>query len=792
MILIHVQVLILACVVISPAFPLEEQDSQIPGHFLNSFLIETDSLGTAETVAKEHGFMFIEKLPQLDIYLLEHPEVTGRSKRSADDLVSRLREDSRVTFAEQQITLKRVKRNHQVVHDKQLEFPIREITDNSKFYRVSDKFDTRDGLGPRFNDRYYSDQWYLVNDGQTGGDPGVDLNVLPAWEKGFNGRNVVVTILDDGIDHEHPDITNNYDPEASADMNDKRDAENDPTPDKSKRGNSHGTRCAGEIAAEANNKICGVGVAHRASIGGIRILDGPITDELEARALLYRNDHIQIYSSSWGPHDDGTAMEAPKRACADALRKGVETGRGGKGSIYVWATGNGGLYGDMCGADGYVSSPESISVQSLTDKGDMPFFGEKCSSTMIAVPTGGEATQSEELKAEYKIKVVTTDIDGGCVENFEGTSSAAPLASGCYALVLQANSELTWRDVQHITIHAARIPFVDESWIVNGAGFHVNSKFGFGIMDCSAMVNLAQGWESVPEQHICEAEPQVVDRKITTQSCARVFFTFDGCKEDSKRRINSLEHVQLHMNARSRRRGNVEITLQSPANTRSELLTHRPPDDTDEDIDFTFMTVHSWGENPEGQWLVEVCDNPGETNYTNNVIHLHSFTLRTFGFHDTSERQTKKSSKPTSLQLQELKQREFTNSRQVNLKRAQTFESRKETENVYDFAKSADDVLSKIAHLFDSRELKHNFNNYKTSDQFGKRGNIGNLKTKSSDSSDMRREILELLAEIEVEKQGQKNYIERYLQYKREQEKKSEIHQLIRDLDEILNDERSS
>lgn len=60
----------------------------------------------------------------------------------------------------------------------------------------------------------------------------------------------------------------------------------------------------------------------------------------------------------------------------------------------------------MCGCDGYVASPESISVQSLTDKGELPFFGEQCTSTMISVPTGGEHTEAEELKAEYKIKVV--------------------------------------------------------------------------------------------------------------------------------------------------------------------------------------------------------------------------------------------------------------------------------------------------------------------------------------------------------------------------------------------------
>ena len=61
---------------------------------------------------------------------------------------------------------------------------------------------------------------------------------------------------------------------------------------------SHGTRCAGAATANANNSVCGVGIAYNAQIGGIRILDGPITDLLEARALLHRNDAVDIKSAS--------------------------------------------------------------------------------------------------------------------------------------------------------------------------------------------------------------------------------------------------------------------------------------------------------------------------------------------------------------------------------------------------------------------------------------------------------------------------------------------------------------
>jgi len=59
-------------------------------------------------------------------------------------------------------------------------------------------------------------------------------------------------------------------------------------------------------------------------LSGIRILDGAITDTLEARALLYNNKYIDIFSASWGPHDDGQTMEGPSRAAAEALKRGVE------------------------------------------------------------------------------------------------------------------------------------------------------------------------------------------------------------------------------------------------------------------------------------------------------------------------------------------------------------------------------------------------------------------------------------------------------------------------------------
>lgn len=71
-------------------------------------------------------------------------------------------------------------------------------------------------------------------------------------------------------------------------------------------------RCAGEIAAVAN-EFCAVGVAFGARVSGIRILDGPMTDSLEAMAFNTKSNVNDVYSCSWGPDDNGKTVDGPHR-----------------------------------------------------------------------------------------------------------------------------------------------------------------------------------------------------------------------------------------------------------------------------------------------------------------------------------------------------------------------------------------------------------------------------------------------------------------------------------------------
>ena len=103
--------------------------------------------------------------------------------------------------------------------------------------------------------------------------------------------------------------------------------DDDPTPDSynEEAPHRHGTSCAGEVGMTKSNGNCGVGVAYNAKIGGIKVRLNQISDVLEASALGYHDDHIHVYSSSWGPSDSGFVVSGPERFAKMALRAGALT-----------------------------------------------------------------------------------------------------------------------------------------------------------------------------------------------------------------------------------------------------------------------------------------------------------------------------------------------------------------------------------------------------------------------------------------------------------------------------------
>uniref|UniRef100_A0A8C9YDN1 Furin (paired basic amino acid cleaving enzyme) a n=1 Tax=Sander lucioperca TaxID=283035 RepID=A0A8C9YDN1_SANLU len=451
-----------------------------------------------------------------------------------------------------------------------------------------------------------------------------DLNAKSAWQLGYTGKGVVVSILDDGIEKNHPDLMQNYDPDASYDVN---DGDPDPQPRYTQlNDNRHGTRCAGEVAAVANNGICGVGVAYNAKIGGVRMLDGEVTDMVEAQSLSLNPQHIDIYSASWGPEDDGKTVDGPAKLAKEAFLRGVTEGRSGLGSIFVWASGNGGREKDSCNCDGYTNSIYTLSISSSTQNGNVPWYSEACSSTLATTYSSGNLNEKQ---------IVTTDLKSKCTDSHTGTSASAPLAAGIIALALEANKNLTWRDMQHLVVrtsHPAHL--LTNDWRTNGVGRKVSHSYGYGLLDASAIVALAETWTSVRPQRKCVIT-MVSDPCTLRPNPARHLLinkTVDACIGTDSH-VSSLEHVQARLTLSYNRRGNLAIHLISPAGTRSTLLHPRPHDYSSEGFnDWAFMTTHSWDENPTGPWTLEIENVAGASDYGKASLLLRYSRMEHFGW----------------------------------------------------------------------------------------------------------------------------------------------------------------
>ncbi|XP_013774265.1 neuroendocrine convertase 2 [Limulus polyphemus] len=563
---------------------LIELGAASPEVFTNSFLVRLigdHGNDVAHQVAKRNGFINLGPVLGSDkeFHFIHRALPHIRTKRSIPH-TRQLKADPLVELAVQQIGFRREKRGY------------REL-----------KLGAENLVPPKEpNDPYFPFQWYLKNVGQNGGKRRLDLNVEAAWAQGYTGKNVTTAIMDDGVDYMHPDLRNNYNSKASYDF-----SSNDPFPYPRYTDdwfNSHGTRCAGEVAAIRDNRVCGVGVAYDSKVAGIRMLDQPyMTDLIEANSMGHEPNLIDIYSASWGPTDDGKTVDGPRNATMRAIVRGVNEGRRGLGNIYVWASGDGGE-DDDCNCDGYAASMWTISINSAINNGENAHYDESCSSTLASTFSNGAK--------DPHTGVATTDLYGKCTKTHSGTSAAAPEAAGVFALALEANPNLSWRDIQHLSVLTSKRNSLYDSkgrfnWIMNGVGLEFNHLFGFGVLDAGAMVALARLWKTVPARYHCDAGTLATVREISSNRSLLIHIDTDACK-GTDTEVNYVEHVQAVITLNASRRGDVNIFLYSPMGTRSMILSRRPNDDDRHDgfTKWPFMTTHTWAENPRGRWTLEV------------------------------------------------------------------------------------------------------------------------------------------------------------------------------------------
>jgi subtilisin-like proprotein convertase family protein len=462
-------------------------------------------------------------------------------------------------------------------------------------------------------------QWHLKKIATS--TAGTDLNVEDAWKytsptNGVRGSGIRIGIVDDGVETTHPDLR--VDTVNGWDWNGN---DNNPNPG---TGDDHGTQCAGVAAAIGNNDAGVSGTAPEATVVGMRLISGDPTDADEAGAMSWKNDLIQVKSNSWGPSDDGVRLEGPGPLAAAAFADAVANGRGGKGTIFVWAGGNGKEDGDNSNYDGYANSIQTIAVGAIDSKGRSSYYSESGANLLVCAPSSG---------ADTALDITTVDRSGNLGANtaagtagnysstFGGTSAAAPAVSGVVALMLTKKPTLGWRDVQEILFRSATkfLP-ADPGWKTNGAGFSFNPKFGGGLVNAAAAVDLAANWTNLSPQTslaVTQAGPSTIPENDAAGVTRNFQFTATN---------HRVEHVTVKLSATHTARGNLAITLTSPGGMVSPLAEVHG--DTGDDFsNWTFSSVEHWGESAAGIWKVNVADLSGNGNTTGGTLGDVTVTL---------------------------------------------------------------------------------------------------------------------------------------------------------------------
>jgi thermitase len=284
------------------------------------------------------------------------------------------------------------------------------------------------------NDTDFARLWGLRNEGQNdsrgrAGVVGADIKAPEAWTLSKGSRDIVVAVIDTGVDYNHPDLKENIWENPNHPGTYGFNAINNtlnPMDD-----NAHGTHCAGTIAGVGDNGVGVVGVAWEASIMGVKFLSGSGSGTLAdaIKAIDWATDNgAHIMSNSWG---GGGFSQALFDAIVRARDKGI---------LFVAAAGNSSSDNDARPAypasydvDNIVSVASSNNIDALSG-----FSSFGANSVHLMAP-------GENI---YSTVPVSTRNAASPYDTFSGTSMATPHVSGAAVLLLAKEPSVTYGDIK--------------------------------------------------------------------------------------------------------------------------------------------------------------------------------------------------------------------------------------------------------------------------------------------------------------------------------------------------------
>ncbi|MDY6976526.1 MAG: S8 family serine peptidase [Pseudomonadota bacterium] len=318
------------------------------------------------------------------------------------------------------------------------------------------------------NDPSYGDLWGLDNTGQAGGSADVDIDAPEAWDITTGDSDVVIGVIDTGVDYNHEDLADNawvnpgeiagngIDDDGNGYIDDVYgidafNGDSDPMDD-----DSHGTHVAGTIGAVGGNGIGVVGVNHDVSIAACKFL-GPdggstagaiecidyFTDLKENRGI-----NIKATNNSWGGGGYSEALETAIEVAGQA------------GILFVAAAGNSGSDNDNVDnyPSNYVTTTNSLlAVASHTRTDGDSGYSYGLETVDIAAP--GTA--------------ILSTIPGDGYAAYSGTSMATPHVAGAAALVWSLNPELTPSEMKELLMTTGETSLWADGRTVSGNRLNV-------------------------------------------------------------------------------------------------------------------------------------------------------------------------------------------------------------------------------------------------------------------------------------------------------------------------------
>lgn len=545
-------------------------------------------------------------------------------------------------------------------------------------------------------------QWHLLNTGQAVlGDTlpvaGNDLNVDGLFRNGIRGQGVTIAIVDDGLQIAHPDLAANVAAIAGKNFS---NGSNNPSPSDPNRDN-HGTMVGGIAGAVGANGVGVRGVAPAATLKGFNVLASDAGGN-QLSNIEYswwdgaESADVQVFNNSWGagPSNPNLPFAFSQNDVA-SNEQALSGTRGGRGGIYVKAAGNNfdnaaiNQFQDVCTADtrnrrtGCVPAGRDprnnlfnvITVAAVRADGVRSSYSSTGSALWVSGFGGENGWQRQyvpnQLAVRYDPAILTTDVTG-CAQGsntnaqrynaldsnlsaldstcnytgrMNGTSAATPMVSGVAALVLEANPNLSYRDVKYILATTATrnhpnqpaVTLADgrtlvPGWTVNAANRAYSNWYGFGVVNAARAVQVAENFQSLGP--LVDTGWRTTTRTVaignTTNAAARLTFQVaNGAR--------NIESVQLGFRVNHSNTRQLQFVLVSPSGTRSVVqpaFTAIGSGTGGVQRNFTNWDLLSSNafldENATGTWTLEVTD-MGQAANAASRGNLEFFKIRVLG-----------------------------------------------------------------------------------------------------------------------------------------------------------------